>query len=133
MRHFTPKIYARIVCALCIKICKNHKFFLIYLRISKFITNFANQKKYTMPVTKQKLIRHYALDLCLRNQTRRYYIEDLLAECNEALEANSSVATDESQSTITIAECSSAKSAVVTAELQTIDWSNAVAPIRESR
>ena len=98
-----------------------------------------------MPVTKQKLIRHYALDRCLRNQTRRYYIEDLLAECNQALEANSSVVTDESQSTITIvessskdsaiaiAECSSAKSAVVTAELQTIDWSNAVAPIRESR
>ena len=63
-----------------------------------------------MPVTKQKLIRHYALDRCLRNQTRRYYIEDLLSECNKALEANSSVATD---------ECSSAKSAVVTAELQT--------------
>ena len=40
-----------------------------------------------MPVTKQKLIRHYALDCCLRNQTRRYYIEDLLAECNKALEA----------------------------------------------
>ena len=100
--------------------------------------------KYAMPVTKQKLIRHYAMDRCLRNQTRRYYIEDLLAECNKALEANLSVATDESQSTITIvasskdstitiAECSSAKSAVVTAELQTIDWSNAVAPIRESR
>lgn len=50
-----------------------------------------------MPVTKQKLIRHYALDRCLRNQTRRYYVEDLLAECNKALEANSSVATDESQ------------------------------------
>ena len=50
-----------------------------------------------MPATKQKLIRHYALDRCLRNQTRRYYIEDLLAECNKALEANSSVATDESQ------------------------------------
>ena len=50
-----------------------------------------------MPVTKQKLIRHYALDRCLRNQTRRDYIEDLLAECNKALEANSSVATDESQ------------------------------------
>ena len=54
-------------------------------------------EKYAMPVTKQKLIRHYALDRCLRNQTRRYYIEDLLAECNKALEANSSVATDESQ------------------------------------
>ena len=40
-----------------------------------------------MPVTKQKLIRHYTLDRCLRNQTRRYYIEDLLAECNKALEA----------------------------------------------
>ncbi len=40
-----------------------------------------------MPVTKQKLIRHYALDRCLRNQTLRYYIEDLLVECNKALEA----------------------------------------------
>ena len=40
-----------------------------------------------MPVTKQKLIRHYAMDRCLRNQTRRYYIEDLLAECNKALDA----------------------------------------------
>lgn len=40
-----------------------------------------------MPVTKQKLIRHYALDRCLRNQIRRYYVEDLLAECNKALEA----------------------------------------------
>ena len=40
-----------------------------------------------MPVTKQKLIRHYALDRCLRNQTRRYYIEDLLVACNNALEA----------------------------------------------
>ena len=54
-------------------------------------------KENTMPVPKQKLILHYALDRCLRNQTRRYYIEDLLAECNKALEANSSVATDESQ------------------------------------
>lgn len=40
-----------------------------------------------MPVTKQKLIRHYEMDRCLRNQTRRYYIEDLLAECNKASEA----------------------------------------------
>ena len=77
----------------------------IYLHISEKSCNFACLiEKYAMPVTKQKLIRHYALDRCLRNQTRRYYIEDLLAECNKALEANSS-----------------AKSAVETAELQTID------------
>ena len=56
----------KILCpSLCIKIRKNHKFFLIYLHISKFITTFANQKRNTMPVTKQKLIRHYALDRCL--------------------------------------------------------------------
>ena len=68
---------------------------MIYLHMSFIFSNFASQKKNTMPVTKQKLIRHYALDRCLRNQTRRYYIEDLLMEC-KALEANSSVATDES-------------------------------------
>ena len=39
-----------------------------------------------MPVTKQKLIRHYALDRCFRSQTRRYYIEDLLNECNKDLQ-----------------------------------------------
>ena len=72
-------------------------------------------EKYAMPVTKQKLIRHYAMDRCLRNQTRRYYIEDLLAECNKALEANSSVATDESQSTIVIV-ASSQESSVATDE-----------------
>ena len=38
-----------------------------------------------MPVTKQKLIRHYALDRCLRNQIGHFYIEDLLNECNKAL------------------------------------------------
>ncbi len=64
-----------------------------------------------MPVTKQKLIRHYALDRCLRNQTRRYYIEDLLMEC-KALEANSSVATDESQSTIMIVELQNVKNQI---------------------
>ena len=73
------------------------RFFCARIRVCHFFyCNFASQKKNTMPVTKQKLIRHYALDRCLRNQTRRYYIEDLLAECNKALEANSSVATDES-------------------------------------
>lgn len=57
------------------------------MHMSFLYCNFASQKKNTMPATKQKLIRHYALDRCLRNQTRRYYIEDLLAECNKALEA----------------------------------------------
>ena len=38
-----------------------------------------------MPATKQEIIRHYALDRCFRNRTRRYYIEDLLEECNKDL------------------------------------------------
>ena len=62
----------------------------IYLHNSEKNCTFAPSlcaKLSDMPVTKQKLIRHYALVRCLRNQTRRYYIEDLLAECNKALEA----------------------------------------------
>mgnify|MGYP002853805306 FL=1 len=39
-----------------------------------------------MPLTKQKHIRFLALDRCFRNRTARYYIEDLLAECNRALQ-----------------------------------------------
>lgn len=39
-----------------------------------------------MPVVKQKLIRHQALDSCFRNGNKRYYIEDLLEACNHALE-----------------------------------------------
>ena len=38
-----------------------------------------------MPVVKQKLIRHQALDSCFRNHNKRYYIEDLLDACNRAL------------------------------------------------
>ena len=41
-----------------------------------------------MPVVKQKLIRHQALDSCFRNRNKRYYIEDLLDACNRALERN---------------------------------------------
>lgn len=41
-----------------------------------------------MPVVKQKLIRHQALDSCFRNRNKRYYIEDLLEACNHALERN---------------------------------------------
>ena len=91
-----------------------------------------------MPVTKQKLIRHYAMDRCLRLLREmpglRGYSETSLKNMRkfydawQILDIKSSVATDESQSTITIvasskdstitiAECSSAKSAVVTAEL----------------
>lgn len=39
-----------------------------------------------MPVVKQKLIRHQALDSCFRNGNKRYYIEDLREACNRALE-----------------------------------------------
>ena len=52
-----------------------------------FFCNFVGfQEKYiNMPVIKQKQIRHFALDRCFRNKTKRYYIEDLLAECNKDL------------------------------------------------
>lgn len=38
-----------------------------------------------MPVNKHALIRYRALDKCFSNFARRYYIEDLIQACNEAL------------------------------------------------
>lgn len=38
-----------------------------------------------MPVNKHALIRYHALDKCFSNFARRYYIEDLIEACNEAL------------------------------------------------
>lgn len=38
-----------------------------------------------MPVNKHALIRYHALDKCFSNFARRFYIEDLIAACNEAL------------------------------------------------
>lgn len=38
-----------------------------------------------MPTNKHASIRHLALDKCLRNTGRKYYIEDLVEACNEAL------------------------------------------------
>ncbi len=38
-----------------------------------------------MPINKHALIRYKVLDRCLRNFYRRYYIEDLIEECNKAL------------------------------------------------
>ncbi|MCG9971155.1 helix-turn-helix transcriptional regulator [Christiangramia crocea] len=38
-----------------------------------------------MPITKNALIRYQCLDRCFRNPGKRYYIEDLLEECNKAL------------------------------------------------
>lgn len=38
-----------------------------------------------MPVNKHALIRYRALDKCFSNFVRRYYIEDLIQACNEAL------------------------------------------------
>lgn len=39
-----------------------------------------------MPTNKNAAIRYQALDRCLSNWARRYYIEDLVDACNEALE-----------------------------------------------
>ena len=38
-----------------------------------------------MAITKHALIRYQTLDRCFRNSGRRYYINDLLEACNEAL------------------------------------------------
>lgn len=38
-----------------------------------------------MPVNKHALIRYRALDKCFSNYARRYYIEDLIQACNDAL------------------------------------------------
>jgi predicted DNA-binding transcriptional regulator YafY len=38
-----------------------------------------------MPITKNALIRYQCLDRCFRNPGKRYYIEDLLEECNKSL------------------------------------------------
>ncbi|MDD3064027.1 MAG: WYL domain-containing protein, partial [Massilibacteroides sp.] len=38
-----------------------------------------------MPTNKNAQIRYQALDKCLGNWARRYYIEDLIEACNEAL------------------------------------------------
>lgn len=38
-----------------------------------------------MPVNKHALIRYHALDKCFSNHARRFYIEDLISACNDAL------------------------------------------------
>ena len=38
-----------------------------------------------MPVNKHALIRYHALDKCFSNFAKRYYIEDLIQACNDAL------------------------------------------------
>ncbi|MBU2555024.1 MAG: WYL domain-containing protein [Bacteroidetes bacterium] len=38
-----------------------------------------------MPQNKNAIIRYQTLDKCFRNPGRRYYFEDLLSECNQAL------------------------------------------------
>lgn len=38
-----------------------------------------------MPVNKHALIRYRALDKCFSNFARRFYIEDLIQACNDAL------------------------------------------------
>ena len=38
-----------------------------------------------MPITKNAMIRYQCLDRCFRNPGKRYYLTDLLEECNKAL------------------------------------------------
>ena len=38
-----------------------------------------------MPTNKNAQLRYQVLDRCLSNWSRRYYIEDLVEACNEAL------------------------------------------------
>ena len=39
-----------------------------------------------MSINKGAIIRYHTLDRCLRNPGRRYYVEDLLEECNKSLQ-----------------------------------------------
>ena len=43
------------------------------------------KKNITMATNKHAIIRYQALDLCFSNSGRRYYIEDLIEACNDAL------------------------------------------------
>jgi predicted DNA-binding transcriptional regulator YafY len=38
-----------------------------------------------MPINKHQIIRYQALDKCLRNNGKRYFIEDLVDACNDAI------------------------------------------------
>jgi predicted DNA-binding transcriptional regulator YafY len=38
-----------------------------------------------MPINKHQIIRYQALDKCLRNNGKRYFIEDLIDACNDAI------------------------------------------------
>ena len=40
---------------------------------------------YLMPTNKNASIRYQTLDKCFRDFSHRYYIDDLIASCNEAL------------------------------------------------
>jgi predicted DNA-binding transcriptional regulator YafY len=44
-----------------------------------------------MATNKQAIIRYNALDKCFSNRGRRYYIEDLISECNKVLNEISSI------------------------------------------
>lgn len=47
---------------------------------------FANVLKYKiMPINKNAIIRYQALDRCLQNHQRRFYLQDLIDACNDAL------------------------------------------------
>lgn len=39
-----------------------------------------------MPTNKHAIIRYQALDKCFSNRYRKYYIDDLIKVCNNALE-----------------------------------------------
>ncbi len=38
-----------------------------------------------MPINKNAMIRYQALDRCLQNRQKRFYINDLIDACNRAL------------------------------------------------
>mgnify|MGYP006135845995 CR=1 FL=1 len=38
-----------------------------------------------MPQNKHQIIRYQALDKCFRNSTKRYFIDNLIDACNEAI------------------------------------------------
>ena len=48
-----------------------------------------------MPLNKNAMARYHRLDACFRNQSKRYFIEDLIRECSDAIRTS-----DDSEATV---------------------------------
>lgn len=48
-----------------------------------------------MPVNKNAMARYHRLDACLRDRNKKFYIEDLIRECSDAIRTS-----DDQESTV---------------------------------